>query len=72
VDKSEVVGGVESFCYLSEKIERARRLEVPLAAEQLAKIRPVDVFHREVQQTAFLAKSESRNNVRMVEALREL
>ena len=53
---------------LRGQVDRAPRLEPPFPPKQLAKIDPVDVRHREKQEALMLARRDSRDDVRVIEA----
>ena len=72
VDQVAVVGGVQCARDLLEHVERAPDAQVPLPSKEGAQVGPVDVPHRDVEQTVGVASVDlagvvDRNHVRMVE-----
>src|ERR1044071_4559502 len=72
MDKAEVMCGVECFSDLADEVDGARRLESSLLLEQTAKVRAVDVRHRQVEGTVRFTRIDRADDVRVVEARREL
>ena len=72
VDETRLVRRVERLGCLADEVDCARRLERPLLPEHLAKVRALDVLHRQVEATVVLTGYERRYDVRMIEARRQL
>ena len=66
------MGRVERLGDLFEQVERSFWLELAFAAQQLTQVGPFDVPHREIEDALFLAGSDDPDDMRMVEARREL
>ena len=63
---------IQSFRDLAEKIERPLGIQPSFLPQQLSQVRPFDVLHRQIEVTVFFAGADSRDDVRMVEAGRQL
>ena len=77
VDQVVVVGGVERARDLLEHEERATDAQAPLLPQERAQVGPVDVPHRDVEQTVGVAAVDlagvvDRDDVRVVEPGRAL
>ena len=77
VDQVVVVGGVECARDLLEHVERAPDAQAPLPPKERAQVGPVDVPHRDVEQTVGVAAVDlacvvDRDDVRVVEPGRAL
>jgi hypothetical protein len=72
VDEPSRMRRIESFGHLRDERERPLRLEGGLAAKQLTEVGARDVRHREVEHAVHLAGGEDRNDVRVIEARREV
>ena len=63
---------IERVGDLRDQVDCSPRLEPLFPPKQLAKIGAVDVRHREKEETFMLARGDSRNDVRVIEAGRDL
>src|SRR5207245_4566865 len=68
VDEPGSMRRIEGVGDLRDQDDCALRLEPPFPPEQLAKIDAVDVRHREKEETFMLARRDSRDGVRVIEA----
>jgi hypothetical protein len=71
VDEPSRVSGVERVRHLTHDRRGASRLERTVLSEEVPQIGPLHVAHRDVEDTAHLARLVDRDDVRMLERGRE-
>ena len=73
VDEAERMRGVERVRHRPEQADRKRRIKTAgCRVDELAKVVALDIPHRQIEQPAFSPGGVDRDDVRVVEARREL
>src|SRR5262245_28936543 len=67
MDQPGRVGGVQRLGDLRYKGDRALGLEPALAPEEIAKVRSLDIGHRQKEDAILFTRGDGRDDVRMVE-----
>ena len=67
MDEARGVRGIEGCGDLCQQVQRALGLQATVSLEGLAKVRALDVGHRQIQDPVVLAGPDCRDDVRMIE-----
>ena len=67
VHEPALMGRIEAVAHLSGQVHCLQRWEVPLPGDELSKVRPVHIAHRDVELAVLVSGIEDRNHVRVVD-----